>query len=122
MASETVKNYLELNRKYLAEGENLLAKGDSVQASEKLWGASAEIVKAVAANRGLRLKTHGDLWAFTTKLSSELGDPEILKLFAAANYLHQNFYENVMTIEAVRAGHEAVKQFIEKIEKLLTER
>lgn len=121
MAMERVKNYLGLNRKYFKEAEGFLAKGDSVQASEKLWGASAEIVKAVAAHRGMELKTHADLWEFTTKLSSELGDPEILKLFATANYLHQNFYENVMTFEAVRASAEAVKQFIEKIEKLLIE-
>lgn len=92
-----------------------------MQASEKLWGASAEIVKAIAAHRGLELKTHADLWTFTTKLSSELGDPEILKLFATANYLQQNFYENVMTLEAVRASAEAVNQFIERAEKLLAE-
>jgi len=116
---DRVKHYLELNRKYFKEAEDLLAKGDSVQASEKLWGASTEVVKAVAAQRGLELKTHADLWKFVTKLSSELGDPEILRLFATANYLHQNFYENVMTLEAVSASAEAVKHFIEKVEKLL---
>ena len=116
---EKAKNYFDLNRRYLQEGESLLAKGDSAQASEKLWGASAEILKALAAQRGLELRTHAELWSFATKLSSELGDPEILKLFATANYLHQNFYENAMTLEAVRASAEAVKQFIEKVEKLL---
>ncbi len=117
---EEFKRYLDLSRKYLKDGEDFLVK-DPAQASEKLWGASAEIVKAVAARRGLTLKTHADLWEFTTKISSEVGDPEILKLFAAANYLHQNFYENVMTLDAVRASAEAVKQFIEKLEKLLSE-
>jgi len=116
---ERAKHYLDLNRKYLKEAEGFLAKGDSSQASEKLWGASAESVKAIAAYRDLDLKTHSDLWNFTTKLSSELGDPEILSLFATANYLHQNFYENVMTLEGVRASAEAVKRFIEKVEKLL---
>ncbi|MCP8308303.1 MAG: PaREP1 family protein [archaeon] len=119
---ERAKHYLDLNRKYLEEGESLLVKGDSAQASEKLWGASAEIVKAVAVQRGLELKTHADLWSFTTKLSSELGDPEILTFFAAANYLHQNFYENAMTLEAVKASAQAVKKFIKKVEKLLTKR
>jgi len=119
---ERAKHYLDLNRKYLQEGESLLVKGDSSQASEKLWGASAEIVKAIAAHRELELKTHADLWSFTTKLSSELGDPEILTLFATANYLHQNFYENAMTLEAVKASAQAVKQFIEKVERLLTKR
>ena len=122
MVVERVRHYLDLNRKYLKEAEGFLVKGDPVQASEKLWGASAEIVKAVAAQRGLELKTHADLWAFTTKLSSELGDPEMLRLFATANYLHQNFYENVMTVEAVSASAEAVKQFIKKVEKLLAKR
>jgi len=122
MIVDRVKHYLELNYKYLKEAEDFLAKGDSVQASGKLWCASAEIVKAVAAQRGLELKTHADLWKFTTKLSSELGDPGILRLFATANYLHQNFYENVMTLEAVSASAEAVKQFIEKVEKLLVKR
>jgi len=118
-AEGRAKHYLDLNRRYLKEGEDFLAKGDSAQASEKLWGASAEIVKAVGAQMGLELKTHADLWGFTTKLSSELGDPEILRLFATANYLHQNFYENVMTLEAVSASAVAVKQFIEKVEKKL---
>ena len=119
MAEERVKRCLDLNRKYLSEAEALLAKGDSAQASEKLWGASAEIAKAVAAHRGLELKTHADLWAFATKLSSELGDPEMLGLFAAANFLHQNFYENVMTLEAVRASAEAVRRFVGRVERLL---
>lgn len=61
----------------------------------------------VTANRGLELRTHADLWEFATKLSSELGDLEILRLFATANYLHQNFYENVTTLKAVRASAEA---------------
>jgi len=121
MIVERAKHYLNSSHKYLEDGETLLVKGDSTQASEKLWGASAEILKAVAAHRGLELKTHADLWSFTTKLSSELRDSEILKLFATANYLHQNFYENAMTPEAVKASADAVKQFIEKVEKLLTE-
>jgi len=113
------KHYLDLNRKYLREAEELLLKGDGVQASEKLWGASALIVKAAAGKEGIELKTHSDLWNYVTKLSSKLEDPELLRLFAAANYLHQNFYENVMTLEGVRASAEATKQFIEKVEKLL---
>jgi len=55
-------------------------------------------------------------------IKAELGDPEILRLFATANYLHQNFYENVMTLEAVSASAEAVEQFIEKVGKPLAKR
>lgn len=96
-----------------------MLKGDGVQAGEKLCGASALILKAAAANEGEELKTHSDLWNYVTKLSSKLNDPELLRLLAAANYLHQNFYENVMTLEGVGASADAVKQFIQKVEMML---
>jgi len=114
------KHYLELNRKYLTEGEALLAKGDSTQASEKFWGAAAEMVKAVAANRGLELRTHADLWAFVTKLRDELNEPEITRLFGLAGMLHQNFYEASMTLEAVKDHAEALKKFVSNLQNLIT--
>jgi len=120
MAEDTVKHYLGLNRKYLTEGEALLAKGDHVQASEKFWGATAEMVKTVAASRGLELRTHNDLWTFITKLRDELKDPEVTRLFGLANTLHQNFYEASMTPEAVGDHVEAVKQLIHKLENLIS--
>ena len=52
---------MRLNDKYLQEAEALLDKGDYVQASEKFWGAAAEVVKAVAVKRGIELKSHGEL-------------------------------------------------------------
>jgi hypothetical protein len=120
MRMGTANHYLKLHRKYLSEGESLLAKGDHTQASEKFWGAAAEMVKAVAACRGLELRTHADLWAFVTKLRNELNDPEITRLFSIAGMLHQNFYEASMTIEAVKDGAESIKRFINKLEKLTT--
>jgi len=117
--SERVEHYLGLTHKYIRDAREFITKGDYVQASEKLWGASAEMAKVVAAKRGIELKTHGDLWNFVTKLHTELKDPELSKLFLQANYLHQNFYENILPAEAVLAGAEAVEQFIAKLEKLI---
>jgi len=113
------KHYFNLNRKYLKEAEEFLAKGDSVQASEKLLGAAAEIVKTVAAKRGIELRSHRDLWEFVDKLADELDDPDIVKLFSIANTLHQNFYEDWMPLSAVKRDSEAVKQLNEKLEKIL---
>jgi len=52
MRKKQNKQYLKLNDKYLMDAYALIAKEDFVQASEKLWGAAAEIVKAIAARRG----------------------------------------------------------------------
>jgi len=113
------EHYFNLNRKYLNEAEEFLAKGDSVQASEKLWGATAEMVKTIAAKRGIELRSHRDLWEFVDKLADELDDPDIIKLFSIANALHQNFYEDWMPLSAVKRDAEAVKQLNEKLEKLI---
>ena len=113
------ERYINLNRKYLKEAEEFLAKGDSVQASEKLWGVAAEIVKVVAAKRGIELRSHSDLWGFVDKLADELKDPDVVRLFSVANALHQNFYEDSMPLSAVKKDAEAVTQLNGKLERLL---
>lgn len=45
---ELVKHYQALSEKYLKDAKEFMSKGDLVQASEKLWGATALKVKMVA--------------------------------------------------------------------------
>ena len=113
------ERYLGLYRRYLEEAESFILKGDYIQASEKLWGAAAEVVKAVGALRGVELKTHSDLFQYVAKLREELRDPELSRLFHVANSLHQNFYEGNQPPSFVIDGAEAVRQLASKLEKLI---
>ena len=115
---ERARDYLELNNKYLREASALVEKGDYVQASEKFWGAAAQIIKAVAAKKGIELRSHGEIHSFVTRLGKELDEPQVLRLFAAAGTLHQNFYENWLTPEMVVDYGEAVKQLVEILKGL----
>lgn len=114
-----IEHYLKLNRKYLDEAEEFQAKGDAVQASEKLWSVKAEIVEAVASKRGVELRSHRGLWWFIGKLADELDDPDIIRFFSIANALNQKFYEDWMPLGAVRRNAETVKQLNERLEKLV---
>lgn len=114
---EKTQDYLKLNNKYLKEAEALISKGDYVQASEKFWGAAAEVVKAVAAKRGIELKSHGELYGFVSKLEDELHESELARLFSLASTLHQNFYENWLPAETVKDHTEAVRKFVERLKK-----
>jgi hypothetical protein len=107
--------YLKLSEKYLRDSEEFLTKKDLVQASEKAWGAAAQIVKALAAKEGKELRSHGELHRYVAELSKEKGDREIMKFWFSATSLHQNFYENWFPEEAVRSAVEDVKNFIEKL-------
>lgn len=108
-----------MNAKFLKDAEELLEKGDVVQASEKFWGAAAEMVKAYAAARGIRTRTHNDLWQVVIDLDKNHPSLTLLRDFNQAGYLHSNFYEDELRPEVVRVAGEVVKEFIGKIERLL---
>jgi len=84
----SVEKYLDLSRKYLGQAREIMKRGDYAKAGEMLWGATAEMVKALAFQRGVELKSHGEIWEYIAKLSEETEDREILKLFHVANSLH----------------------------------
>ncbi|HJW85812.1 MAG TPA: PaREP1 family protein, partial [Candidatus Brocadiaceae bacterium] len=48
MEKEKTRKYAGLSAKYLHDAKMLLSNGDISKASEKLWGATVTIVKAVA--------------------------------------------------------------------------
>ena len=116
---DVVKIRLKLAEKYIKEANKLLLEGEYSQASEKAWGASSQVIKAVAAKRGEELRSHKDVWEYATRISRETGDDKLLKLFHVANSLHVNFYENWMTKEAVENGIRAVEELIKRSRKLL---
>ena len=86
---ERAEFHRSLAEKFLREAEDLLARGDYLQVSEKAWGAAAQIVKAVAAKAGKELRSHGDLWRFVSEIAGE--DRELRRLWRTTNSLHQNF-------------------------------
>jgi HEPN domain-containing protein len=116
---ERAEFHRSLAEKFLREAEELLARGDYLQASEKAWGAAAQMVKAVAAKKGKELRSHGDLWRFVLEVAGE--NDELRRFWYAANALHQNFYEGWIPPEGVRRAVEDVKQFINMMKKLLDE-
>jgi len=109
------KDLLKIN---LSKFVYLLSK-DHVQASEKLWGAAALMVKAVAASRGISISSHGELFSFVRRLGEEERNPELRRLFSVASTLHQNFYENWLRGDVVREYSEDVKQLVAELKKLI---
>jgi hypothetical protein len=116
---ELVEHYRALSEKYLDEAKEFLKKGDLVQASEKMWGATALAIKMVAAKRGLKLEKHGSLWKFIARLSEETEDEELIAFFGEANALHRNFYKNEMDRKAVEVIAGNVEKLIVKLRKMI---
>ncbi len=110
MLAET---HLEVSRDFLVHAKEQLALGNSLQASEKGWGAAAHAVKAVAERRGRRHSSHRDLFRVINGIAAEMDSKDILDLFSIANALHQNFYEGWMEDENIDRGLVGVKRLLD---------
>lgn len=111
--------YRSASRDLLTQGVDELAAGDSRQASEKGWGAAAQIVKAVASRRGWEHHSHASLFGVVDRIEQETGDPTLQSLFAFANALHQNFYENFAGVRFVAEGLRGVADFVDRLDPLV---
>ena len=115
MASQTDQ---VASRQLLAQGRAELAGGDVRQASEKGWGAAAQMVKSVAERRGWEHRNHAALFSVVAQLATETGDEDIGRLFDVASSLHVNFYENWSTSTTVARGLNDMERLLDKLEPL----
>ena len=111
--------YQQRSRELLARAYSELDT-DPAQAGEKGWGAAAEMVKAIAAQRGLYHQSHRALYEIVDALVRETGDREISTLFSSANDLHFNFYENWFGRESIEFRIQNIELFVGKVEALLS--
>ncbi|MCL4417818.1 MAG: PaREP1 family protein, partial [Actinobacteria bacterium] len=112
-------DYKKQSEKYFSDAKKLLAKKDFAQASEKLWGASATMVKAVAENYKLYHNGHRELFKVIDTLTKKTKDDELLTLFHIASSLHINFYENWLTEKEVKNGYENIEKLLKKLNNLI---
>ncbi len=111
--------YRTASRELIGQANRELAAGDSRQASEKAWGSAAQMVKAVAQDRGWQHNNHILLFQNATRLAEETGDRQIMNLFHVAGSLHTNFYENWLPPAMVDSGIQDVEMLLDKLEPLL---
>lgn len=116
---ESTLNYAEASREFIGKAYDYMAANDLRQASEKGWGAAAEMVKAIAEERGWPHQHHRLLYEIIEDLVDETGDPELSILFQRASRLHANFYENWLRPRVVRQSLQAVQELLRRLEPLL---
>jgi uncharacterized protein (UPF0332 family) len=75
--------YQERSREYLSKAFQELEAGDLTQASEKGWGAAAQMVKAVAHDKGMEHHSHRSLLF----AAQDYGNPVRIRRTTAQEFL-----------------------------------
>jgi len=112
------EDYSQVSKELLEKASQALREGDLIQASEKGWGAAAQMTKAIAEKRGWDHRSHRALFQVIDQIVQEAGDPRIRDLFQIANSLHTNFYEHWMTSSHVEGGLERIRELVERLERI----
>ena len=115
----TTQQYQQASERFLAQARQELADGDLAQASEKGWGATAQMLKAIAEQRGWERHRHRRYHRAASRIRAETGDGEVRRLFDSASALHENFYENDMAGEEVAERLDDVEALVDKLLPLL---
>ena len=91
-----VEEHVQTARVFLDESDTLFGEGEVLQGSEKVWGAAAHAVMAIAQQRGWAYDSHRNMKnAVEPSCPKSTGDAVHTAIaFAVAEKFHINFYHH----------------------------
>ena len=110
--------YFQLSQRFLKHAQEQLEMGDTLQASEKAYGAVAHAVKSYGELRGWNHSNHHRVGLILDQLSDEESDISLTTDFAIVESIHNNFFEYVMPTNRVRGSVSIAKNIIDRLEVL----
>ena len=118
----TVEDRVQISRRFIQQAPYELHWGDRLQATEKAWGALAQMLKAHGQQRGwLNLGGHRTVGHIARHLDDEFDDIAVLRAYVAADNGHRNFYDNEMSPPEIEGIIEVVANVLPDLERVLRE-
>ena len=110
-----VQEHIQTAQDFLDAADREFAAGDTLQGSEKMWGAASHAVMALASQRGWPFGSHRHLKAGADRLAGEYADFSLQSGFAAAQQFHANFYHNFMEEDDLDRTRPVVRDYVERL-------
>ena len=110
-----IQEHIQTALDFLQAADSEFATGDTLQASEKLWGAASHAVMAFAQQRGWPFGKHAHIKAAADRLASEYDDPSLTSGFTVAQQFHANFYHDFMEEDDLDRARPIVRDYIERL-------
>ena len=116
--TDTVAYHRERSWHFLSLVDDELARGELEEAGNKVWGAAAHAVKAVAESRGWEHHAHALLEQTVDRLIEEGAPMDLWIQYLTASAYHQRFYGGPPPAHAIGAGKDLIAGFIRTLESL----
>ena len=123
-AAEAAVTYRGNLTHYREHVRKSLDAGDYRQVAEKSWGAYSQTVKAIAADRSLRVRSHTSILRVSEQLvelvssANPIAGSLLDNGVNSAHSLHIHFYENDLPDETVTRRADAVAAAIDLLQEL----
>jgi len=115
-SARRTERYLRRRSEYWSNALKYVGEGKFSKASEFLWGAVAQSIKALAAMRDVSISRHSMFFDFMRELSKEQEDAELYKSFLFLNNLHKNFYDEYIGAADFQIYLEEAGKFLRRVE------
>ena len=115
---EKSDRYAKLGRLQLRQAQQELNRGDTVQASEKAYGAVSCAAKAYGEKRGWNHYNHHRVGLILEQLREEWDAPDLVVAHLAIRALHNNFFEYELSSTVVQDGIHAAQRMIARLEEI----
>ena len=113
----TSDGHAQVSRRFLEQARIHLDEHDRLQAAEKIWGAAAHAIKAIGEQRGWIHDSHYNVFWIAEHLGREFGRAEEFGLrISHAGYMHQDFYNNVWSEDAIALSLAGTINFVAELE------
>ena len=120
--SVAVEDRVQISERLIQQARDELQRGDRLQATEKVWGALAQMLKAHGQQRGwLNLGSHRTVGHIARQLADEYDSGRILIAYVAADNGHRNFYDNEMSPPEIEDIITVVARVLPELESALSE-
>ena len=112
-------DHVQTAQDFLTKSDSYFAEGDVLQGSEKLWGAAAHSVMALAQERGWDYGSHYAIRQVALRLADEMEDERISLGLGVAEKFNANFYHNFMEDSELDMNRPLAQRFVGRILSLV---
>ena len=115
---EKSDRYAKLSRLKLWEAQQELNQGDTMQASEKAYGAVSAAAKAYGEKRGWNHYNHYRVMLILEQLREEWQEPFLVTAHSSVKALHDNFFEHELATVVVQDHIDLAKALVARLEEI----